>query len=112
MHRRADRERRCRLTLAMKRGWEIGDSGWEVEWCAEQGVDPDYPEDHCPDRDKLEFRDFTTRAAAWTFAKRILPQAATGYVRITPFIIEPLSDTWPHGKSREYTADTEYYEGD
>jgi hypothetical protein len=100
------------MTTAMnKKRFEIGDSGWEVEWCTEQGVDQDAPDDHCPDRDKNEFRDFATEQEARKFAAEILPSAAYTYVIITPFTIERLSETWPYGRHREYTADPEYYEG-
>jgi hypothetical protein len=89
----------------------IGDSGWEVEWCVDvpkiEGTD-----DIDMDQADYRFADFTTKEEAMEFAKAVYPQDFFGSVRITQFTIEPLSDEWPYGATRVYTADPEHYEGE
>jgi hypothetical protein len=90
---------------------KLGDSGWEVEWCADvpriEGTD-----DLDIDQADYRFADFKAKEEAMAFAKEIFPRDFFGSVRITPFRIEPLSDEWPYGATREYTADCDYYEGE
>lgn len=95
----------------MKAKSKLGDSGYEVEWCSKLGRTED-GEEFDPDQNEMHFRDFSTLDEARAFAKEIFPQDQYGSVRITPFEIMPLSDTWPHGSYREYTGDGEHYEGD
>ncbi len=90
--------------------WQLGDSGWEVEWCVEQWVDPENPGYGDPDMDKYAERCFRAEASARAFVKKIRPTAACGWVRLTPFTLEPLSDTWPYGCHRVYTADSEFFD--
>jgi hypothetical protein len=91
---------------------KLGDSGWEVEWCVEMPTYPDDPTTCDPDNAKYRSRYFRTREEADAFAREVYPQCVLGSVAITPFVIEPESDEWPFGAIREYTADSDYYEGD
>lgn len=87
---------------------KLGESGWEVEWLSKYAHNEfgDVEPDECT----YEYRYFRTKSAAVRFAKKILPQSPQGMVRVTPFRIEPLSDEWPYGRSKEYTGDSEYIE--
>lgn len=102
------------MTTTKPRQFKVGESGWEVEWCSQLAYqDPEHPEDGIdPDQCVYEFRNFRTRDAAMAFAREIFPNDQFGSVRITPFTIEALSDTWPHGRSQQFTADSEFYEGE
>lgn len=99
---------------AKPRHFEIGESGWEVEWCSQLAYhDPEHPEDGIdPDQCVYEFRNFRTRNAAMDFAKEVYTADQFGSVRITPFTIEHLSDTWPHGRTQVFTDDSEFYSGE
>ena len=90
--------------------WEpqLGDSGWEVEWCSHLPVNEFGDADI--DRAKYHRRYFQKRDAAFTFARQVLSKDVFGSVIVTPFAMEPLCNTWPYGKTIEYTADAEYVE--
>ena len=98
------------MAVAMKHQWQLGDSGWEVEWC--ESIPLDENGDALMDELPMQCRNFLDKESAIKFAKKIYPKDAFGSVRITPFTIEPLSDTWPYGRHMEYTADSEHYEGE
>lgn len=99
------------MTGTVREMFYIGESGWEVEWCSKVFVDPETG-DSDPAQNVYEFQCFRSQAEALEFAKEIFPSDQHGAVRITPFTIEPLSAEWPYGRSIEYTADSEWYEGD
>ena len=91
-------------------GTRLGDSGYEVEWCSH--IPELYPGEADHDNAVCHFEDFRTLEEAKAFAKKVYPQDQYGSVRITPFEIVRLSDEYPFGKTREHTADPEYYEGE
>lgn len=94
--------------------WNLGDSGWEVEWCSKCGlVDEEHPEyGGDPDLDVTHDRLFRTKDEAMAFAREVYPKDQYGAVRVTEFRVSPLSDEWPYGAYREYIGDTEHYEGE
>jgi hypothetical protein len=94
----------------IKRYRRIGETGWEVEWCSHIPLDENG--DGLLDQAERHFRDFVEKSDAEAFAKEVYPLDAFGSVRITPFTIEPLADDIPHVATREYTADSEFYEGE
>lgn len=96
----------------MARKWCVGDAGWEVEWCKELPCYPDDPDTIDRDNAVMVTRCFDSREEAYRYAKEVYPRDQFGAVAITPFSIEPLSDEWPYGAYREYTADSETYEGE
>lgn len=87
---------------------KIGDSGFEVEWCADLPVN-EYG-DCEPDLATYCTRDFRTIDEARQCAKQVFPQCVIGEVRITPFTIECLFDG-VRIPQREYTGDGEFYHG-
>jgi hypothetical protein len=100
-----------------KHRWQVGDSGWEVEWCDQLAFYDDDPKgDVDIDRCRMRRRLFPSREDAWRFAVEVAyPQTVGvfGVVEITPFVIELDEPDYPRaGSHREYTADPEYYEGE
>lgn len=98
----------------MKRpfGENIGDRGFEVEWCYFVACEPDDPMTMNPDSAKYECRDFATIEEARYFARWIYPKDVMGSVRILPFrIIEHPSIPIPCPE-REYYGEDEFYEGE
>lgn len=95
-----------------KTNWQVGDTGWEVEWCYECTPDPDCPDDHCADNDKYRQRRFRTKEQALECAKKVFPHDKHGYVTLTPFVVEYIDEELCLGLQIEHTADSECYEGD
>lgn len=100
----------------MKKTWRVGDSGWEVEWCYELAFYDDDPGgDVDRDRCKERRRWFRVEEEARKYAREVAyPQAVGtfGTVAVTPFVLEYLVPEERLGTHVEYTADSEYYEGD
>lgn len=79
------------MTGTVREMFHIGESGWEVR---------------CSHPYQNVYLCFRSKDDALDYAKD-----QYGAVRITPFAIKPLSETWPYGRSIEYTGDSEWYEG-
>ena len=96
--------------------WKEGDTGYEVEWCCDLPTYPDDPNTIDTDNAKYVRRDFRTKEDAYAYAKKVFPKDKGGAVRITPFLLERLVDEHPfhieHNCHVEYTADSDYYEGE
>lgn len=78
--------------------------GFEVEWCC------DLPGDGAggclPDEAAYKHRDFGTRSAALSYAKKVLPKDCFGSVRVTEFEMVPLSDDVDWVLTREYVDES------
>lgn len=102
------------MMTAKKSTWKEGESGWEVEWCKHLPRDEDG--DHDRDNAKYVTRDFRDKDAAYAYAKDVFPKDAFGAVQVTPFVLERLSEDAPFcipwNCHKEYTADTDYFEGE
>lgn len=78
--------------------------GWEVEWCA--GV-PLVDGENDLDNADMRFKDFSDKAKALEFAKKMLEKDWFGSVRVTEFEMQPFAPGYP-GLTREYVRDSEY----
>jgi hypothetical protein len=99
-----------------KQTWRCGDTGYEVEWCKDMPCYPDDPTTCDPDDATWVTKDFRTEAEARAYAVAAYPRCVTGSVSITPFVLEKLCEEdpfqIPYNCHKEYTADSDYYEGE
>jgi hypothetical protein len=96
--------------------WKDGDEGWEVEWCKHMPHYEDDPETCDPDNAVMVTRDFRDRDAAYAYAREVYPRSVTGIVQVTPFVLERLCEDDPFcipwNCHKEYTADSDFFEGE
>jgi hypothetical protein len=102
--------------VEQKQPWRCGDEGWEVEWCKDMPSYPDDPMTCDPDNAEYVTKDFRTEEEARAYAIEVYPRDQNGAVSITPFVLEKLCEDDPfhvrYNCAKEYTADSDYYEGE